>query len=60
MVIDHLDELAVRQPSQRAWDEFQWPELQASPSSDIKLAYIQGRVVDMGVHMPPVQFYVTD
>ena len=59
-VIDCLNELTVWRPLCKAWDEFSWPEPPVSPTGDIKLTYIQGCIVDMGVCMLPMWFHVND
>ena len=50
-IISSLDELAMCQPSQKAWDELVWPAQSAAPHvppQNEHVGYIQGHVVELG------------
>ena len=62
-MISFLDELAIRVPSHRAWDQFMWPPLVATlwALQEPELyGYCHGQVVDMGPVLAVAQFWVTD
>ena len=62
-IISYLDELAMCQPSRRAWDKLVWPPVSSVPSMLCKaehLGYIQGHVVELGLTMPPSWFCMSD
>ena len=60
-IISYLDEIATCQPLQRTWYQFMWPlpsSIPPMPSQDEPLGFIQGCIVELGLMMPPMQFYV--
>ena len=55
-VVMYLDQLAIRNPMRRAWDQFVCPVPLPTPEEDEILAYVKGHMVDMGPHFPLVHF----
>ena len=62
-VISYLDELAMHQPSQKAWDKMVWPPPSSAPILPCQhehVGYIQGCVVELGPTKPlPQQFNIS-
>ena len=55
-VISYLDELAMYQPSRKAWDELVWLPASSVPHmlcQNEHVGYIQGHIVKLGLTMPP-------
>ena len=62
-VISYLDELAMRQPSRKVWDELMWSPVSSVPRMQHQadyLSYIQGHVVELGPTMPPSWFCMSN
>ena len=58
-MISYLDELAMCQPSRKAWDKLVWPPVSSVPSMPCQaeyFGYIQGLIVKLGLTMPPCGF----
>ena len=55
-LISYLDELAMCQPSRKAWDKLVCPPVSSvphMPQMAEHIGYIQGHVVELGPTMPP-------
>ena len=62
-VISYFDELAVRIPTLKAWDQMVWPTTVAIPCVPTEAesySYCWGQAVDLSPVMPTAQFHVTE
>ena len=62
-IISYLDELAMCQPSRKAWDKLVWPPVSSVPSMPCQaehFSYIQGHMVELGLMMPPSWFCMSN
>ena len=62
-VISYLNELAVRVPTQEAWDQMVWPTMAAIPHALTEAksyGYCWGQALDLGPVMLAAQFWVTE